>query len=46
MIDDNNENCDFAPYFFIEKALVVMVARQWQLSARRLLNTTIMKAVK
>ncbi|MGG6269432.1 hypothetical protein ACQ4M3_28285 [Leptolyngbya sp. AN03gr2] len=31
MVDDNNENCDFAPYFFIGKTLVVMIARKWEL---------------
>ena len=31
MVDDNNHNCDFAPYIFIGDRCLIVVAKQWEL---------------
>lgn len=30
-VDSGNENCDFAPYFFIGNTRIIMIARKWEL---------------
>ena len=31
MVDDNNENCGFAPYIFVGDRCLIVVAKQWDL---------------